>query len=194
MKTIYVSKDKRGKPMSSSMKKLAAPFFLLIFLSSGAALGQAPGVATSPQGDSSKAGTAPVLSKDTLSSEVDTLRNHQDTTVATRKDTLDIIIGTEGLNTIAGFRVQIGSTQDLSEAIDERAEAETILTGYNIYIVYDSPYYKVRAGDFRARYDAAQAANYINTHGFTGAWIVPDNVFKNPKAKNSPKDPGVQNR
>lgn len=194
MKTMYVSKDKREKPMFSSVKKIALLFFLFVFSSSGAALGQASGGAASLQEDSSKAGTTPVISKDTLSSEVDTLHNHQDTTVATRKDTLDIIVGNEGLDTIAGFRVQIGSTQDLSEAIDERAEAETLLNGYNVYIVYDSPYYKVRAGDFRARYDATQAANYITTHGFTGAWIVPDNVFKNPRAKNSPKDPGVQSR
>jgi cell division protein FtsN len=167
---------------------------LLFSSSSSAALVQASDGATNPQGDSSKAGTTPVISKDSLSSKVDTLHNYQDTTVAARKDTLDIIVGNEGLNTIAGYRVQIGSTQDLSEAISERAEAETILNDYNVYIVYDSPYYKVRAGDFRARYDATQAANYINTHGFTGAWIVPDNVFKNPRAKNSPKDPGVQNR
>ncbi len=123
---------------------------------------------------------------DTLTDKTGTISVIQDTsaaakdTVAVKKDTLDIIMSTEGLNTIPGFRVQIGSTQDLSAAEAERVKAETLLTGYNVYIIYDSPYYKVRAGDFRARYDATQAANLISGHGFSEAWVVPDNVFKNP--------------
>ena len=105
-----------------------------------------------------------------------------DTSVV-RKDTLDIITSEETSNTIPGFRVQLMSTQSLSEAMGVRARANSLLSDYNIYIIYDSPYYKIRAGDFRSRYDASQAADYIASHGFPDAWSVPDNVFRDLQKK-----------
>ncbi len=171
-------------------KKTALLFLPLILSLSDIAVGQASSNPANLQNDTSLTGGAVTVVKDTLSPGVDTLHARMDTaaavkdTVAAKKDTLDIIVGSENYNTTPGFRVQIGSTQDLSEAINERANADTVLTDYNIYIVYDSPNYKVRAGDFRSRYDATQAANYIAAHGFPGAWLVPDSVFRNPPPKN----------
>ncbi|HUI29468.1 MAG TPA: SPOR domain-containing protein [Candidatus Acidoferrales bacterium] len=163
--------------MKSALTILALTFFLLdccLALPSATAAGMHKDTIES----------ADTLSRieDTVSVKGDSLNNHSDSTAVT-KDTLDIIIGTESSNTIPGFRVQIGSTLDLSEAIGDRTRAETLLADYNVYIIYDSPYYKIRAGDFRARYDASQAANYITGHGFPGAWVVPDNVFKNPQTR-----------
>ncbi len=126
---------------------------------------------------------------DSLSIHSDTLLNRQDTsavrkdTLAVRKDTLDIITSESNYNTVPGFRVQLMSTQNLLQAISAKAMADTLLSGYNVYIVYDSPYYKVRAGDFHARYEANRALSYIADHGFPDAWSVPDNVFKNPARK-----------
>lgn len=142
------------------------------------------------------------ISKNTLEVHQDTLGNSTDTvavikepvlrlpkdTLVARKDTLDIITSEASFNTMPGFRVQLMSTQDLSEAINTRTTADSLLSNYNVYIIYDSPYYKIRVGDFRAMYDANQAADYIAAHGFPDAWLVPDNVFRNPQRKNSPKD------
>jgi hypothetical protein len=161
-------------------------FLLLILFFSTTASSQVLNDSTNFSKDTTSEETKTGIIEDTLSGKIDTISNLQDTsarvkdTVTAAKDTLDIITSTDGLNTIPGFRVQIGSTQDLSEAMNERARAETLLVNYNIYIIYDSPYYKVRAGDFRARYDATQAANLISGRGFSEAWVVPDNVFKNP--------------
>jgi SPOR domain len=174
--------------MPSSFAETAIFFLTLILCTSLGAYGRTYYDTTNTKQDTTLTG-GPAVPIDTLLGKSDTSRNSQDTlsakkdTVAGRQDTLDIIVSTEGLNTIPGFRVQIGSTQNLSEAIAERAKAETILADYNVYIIYDSPYYKVRAGDFRARYDASQAAGFISDHGFSAAWVVPDNVFKNPIRK-----------
>ena len=124
--------------------------------------------------------------KDTANVAADSLANLSDTTgaksdtVAAKKDTLQILTSTASYNTTPGFRVQILTTQNLTEAIAMKAKADSLLPNYNIYIVYDSPYYKVRVGDFRARYEANQAVSYIANHGFPNAWSVPDNVFRNP--------------
>lgn len=116
---------------------------------------------------------------DSLAAAQDTTGGKKDT-LAAKKDTLQILSSTASYNTIPGYRVQILTTQDLSEAIGVKAKADSLLPNYNVYIVYDSPYYKVRVGNFRARYEAAQAVPFIASHGFPNAWSVPDNVFRNP--------------
>lgn len=172
--------------MSPSNTRLILSFFSMNLFFSTNVHATVPIESTNLLKSASLVGAAAKTVKETVGRKADTLIDVQDTsviardTVAANKDTLDIIMSTEGMNTIPGFRVQIGSTQDLSAAVAERAKAETLLTNYNVYIIYDSPYYKVRAGDFRARYDATQAANFISSHGFSEAWVVPDNVFKNP--------------
>lgn len=123
---------------------------------------------------------------DTLSAKGDTARSVSDSlsglsdTTMRKKDTLEILTSNASYNTIPGFRVQVLTTQTLDKAIKVKAEADSLLPNYNVYIVYDSPYYKVRIGNFRARYEANQAVTYIAGHGFPSAWLVPDNVFRNP--------------
>lgn len=127
---------------------------------------------------SSKGDTARSAS-DSLAALIDTTIRKKDT-LAVKKDTLEILTSNASYNTVPGFRVQILTTQTLDKAIRVKAEADSLLPNYNVYIVYDSPYYKVRIGNFRARYEANQAVTYIAGHGFPSAWLVPDNVFRNP--------------
>lgn len=101
-------------------------------------------------------------------------------TVSVHRDTLNIITSEVGANTVPGFRVQLASTQNLLEALSTKSLADTLLPNYDVYIIYDAPYYKVRVGDFRNRYDADRAVSYLASHGFPDAWSVPDNVFRNP--------------
>ena len=181
-----------------SLAVLMPLFFTFLALTSDAAFGQVSPADTNGQTTSSAA-TITVkiirdttrlkndsLSIDTAGAAIDSLARLSDTTgaksdtIAAKKDTLQILTSAAGYNTIPGFRVQILTTQDLPEAISMKAKADSLLPSYNIYIVYDSPYYKVRVGDFRARYEANQAVNYIASHGFPNAWSVPDNVFRNP--------------
>ena len=175
--------------MLPSMAKSVLLILSLSMTMSVAARGQSHGDTPHVKADTGSVGEARATHLDTVLAASDTLHMRSDTSIAAKdtatakRDTLDIIVSTENANTMPGFRVQIGSTQDIAEAMGERSQAEAALTGYNVYIIYDSPYYKVRAGDFRSRYDAAQAANSISDHGFPGAWVVPDNVFKNPQRK-----------
>ncbi len=119
-----------------------------------------------------KASTRSDTASDTTVSRLDT--------VSTPKDTLNIITSEADANTVPGFRVQLSSTQDLLQAVSTESLADSLLPNYDVYIVYDAPYYKVRIGDFRSRYEADRAVTYVAGHGFPDAWPVPDNVFRNP--------------
>lgn len=174
-------------------------FVLVTALLTGSAFGQTAVADTGTAGVSAPAMIKVTIVRDTTSKTADSLSAVADTskladslaaaqdttggkkdTLAAKKDTLQILSSTASYNTIPGYRVQILTTQDLSEAIGVKAKADSLLPNYNVYIVYDSPYYKVRVGNFRARYEAAQAVSFIAAHGFPNAWSVPDNVFRNP--------------
>jgi SPOR domain len=162
--------------------------FSLIFLTVGIAAAQATKADTSARASAS-VGISVTVARDTTSGRIDSLMGNRDTaaagrdTVAAKKDTLEILNSNANYDTVPGFRVQLLTTQNLSEAIGMKARADSLLSNFNIYIVYDSPYYKVRVGDFRARYEANQAITFITDHGFPNAWSVPDNVFRNPPRK-----------
>lgn len=84
----------------------------------------------------------------------------------------------------AGFRVQIISTRDVTEAdstIDEfRAWSAENLDQFEVeaYIFFRQPYYRVRAGDFRDRNRANDFARLLKDH-YPDAWVVHDRIDPN---------------
>ena len=81
--------------------------------------------------------------------------------------------------TVQGFRVQVVLTQDIDQAVRIRDSVESLLPDEWSYIVYDSPYYKVRVGNCEDRASANPLVKKLGSLGFKEAWIVPDNVLKN---------------
>jgi hypothetical protein len=87
---------------------------------------------------------------------------------------------TEPAEVVAGFRVQLLSSEDIDEARTKKAEAESLFPNEWIYMVYDPPTYKIRAGNFVARFEADRFLKQAIERGYKNAWIVPEKVFKNP--------------
>ncbi len=80
--------------------------------------------------------------------------------------------------TIMGWRVQIffGSGQkDREKAQDVRAEFIKSFPDIKAYLIYEAPYFKVRVGDFRTKYEALKLKKNIEIQ-FTNLWIVEDNI------------------
>jgi hypothetical protein len=82
--------------------------------------------------------------------------------------------------TIPGFRIQVLSTTEIDSADAVRDELSNLPESVGIYMVYDSPYYKVRVGDFPSRPAANPLLKIVMNRGFADAWIVADRVLKNP--------------
>ena len=85
--------------------------------------------------------------------------------------------------TLQGFRVQLIATTEYDQAITLRNELNLRYPDLWIYTVYESPMYKVRAGDFSNRYEAKTLLDKIQADGYRAAWIVPDKVIKNQPPK-----------
>lgn len=82
--------------------------------------------------------------------------------------------------TVQGFRVQVFSTTNFDEATAKKAALEEAIPQERVYVEYDPPAYKIRAGNFLTRYDADRFVRFLSDKGFTGAWAVPQRVLKNP--------------
>lgn len=80
---------------------------------------------------------------------------------------------------VDGFRVQVIATQDYAEATQLVTQLEPLFAD-EIYVVFDSPNYKVRIGNYRSRANAENARERIAALGHNAAWIVRTKVRKKP--------------
>ncbi len=84
---------------------------------------------------------------------------------------------------VDGFRIQLISTKDLESATKAKLIAEEQFSDLqiNFYLEFDSPYYKVRVGDFKTRDDAESIREVIRSRGYPKAWIVKTKVWTHPE-------------
>jgi hypothetical protein len=73
--------------------------------------------------------------------------------------------------TTPGYLLQLLQTEDGQQA-REAMKIALIDLDTDVQVVYDPPYYKVRAGRFVNRYDAEQLQKLADEKGYTYAWVV----------------------
>ncbi len=83
-----------------------------------------------------------------------------------------------------GFRVQIAASGSESSAQEVAREARTRVPE-TVYVVFESPYYKVRVGDFSDRDLALQLRDRLRGYGYDGAWVVTTTILENSKDSGS---------
>lgn len=85
---------------------------------------------------------------------------------------------------VDGFRVQLFATKDIESATVAKKEAEFAFVedGYNVYVEFDSPYYKVRIGDFTDREKATAFREIAREKGYPSPWVVKTKVWSNPSS------------
>ena len=83
-----------------------------------------------------------------------------------------------------GFRVQILATTEKNNA-DEVARVARTRIPEPVYVVFESPYYKVRVGDFHDRALALELRDHLRAYGYDHAWVVTTTVM-GPKKDSGP--------
>ncbi len=75
----------------------------------------------------------------------------------------------------SGYRIQLISTQNLSEAISVKVEADSLFTT-PVYVDFEPPNYKVRIGNYLSADEAAVMQERMQKRGFKFAWVVPSKI------------------
>lgn len=75
---------------------------------------------------------------------------------------------------IRGYRVQVLNTNNRLLANKTKAELYTRFPSQKVYILYRSPFFRVRIGNFKDRKDAESLMHAINNMFSSGVYVVPD--------------------
>lgn len=79
-----------------------------------------------------------------------------------------------------GYRVQVLSTADRTKALDTKAKLLTRFPEEKTYTVFQSPYFKIRIGNFLKKEDAEAFRKTLSKLYPEGAFVVPDVIEYTP--------------
>lgn len=90
------------------------------------------------------------------------------------------ITSRDGRRTDKGFRLMIISTTSRDEAIAAKTKIYTYFPDLKAYLWYQSPYFRVKAGNFKDRKDAEAYQKRLNTYFPRGVFIMKDVIEVKP--------------
>jgi len=120
----------------------------------------------------------------------------QDTSsVVVHKDPrLDVLLKKQGeinaaikkanARTARGFRVLVINTNKRDEAIAAKTKVYTNFPELKAYLVYQSPYFKLKVGNFKTREDAQQYQKSLGYYFPKGVFVIPDTIEITPEKDN----------
>jgi len=105
--------------------------------------------------------------------------------IESQSDRLDEGISKENLDSqkselVSGYRVQICAVSEEARAKQVQRDAILKFINEEVYLIYDSPYYKVRVGNCLTRFEADKLQQLAVEKGFDDAWVVRTNIKQQP--------------
>ncbi len=81
---------------------------------------------------------------------------------------------------VPGFRILIISTNDRNKANEAKLKVYRNFPELSAYLVYQSPYYKLRVGNFRDQKEAESYLKKIELYFPNGVYVIRDIIEVNP--------------
>ena len=80
-----------------------------------------------------------------------------------------------------GYRLLVVNTNKRDEAIAAKTKIYTNFPELKAYLIYQSPYFKLKAGNFKTREEAKQYQTYLAAHFPKGVFIINDIIEITPE-------------
>ncbi|HEV7780422.1 MAG TPA: SPOR domain-containing protein [Chitinophagaceae bacterium] len=97
-----------------------------------------------------------------------------------KQATINEVTSRDGRRTDKGFRLMIVSTNNRDEAMAAKTKVYTFFPELKAYLWYQSPYFRVKAGNFKDRKDAESYQKRLNTYFPKGVFIMKDIIEVKP--------------
>ena len=101
--------------------------------------------------------------------------------------TINEVTSRDSRKTDKGFRLLIISTNNRDEAFAAKTKVLTDFPDLKAYMWYQSPYFRVKAGNFKDRKDAESYQKKLNRYFPKGVFIMKD-IIEVKAAKNNTED------
>lgn len=105
-----------------------------------------------------------------------------------KQATINEVTSRDGRRTDKGFRLMIISTSNRDEALAAKTKVYTYFPELKAYLWHQSPYYKVKAGNFKDRKDAEAYQRRLNSYFPKGVFIMKDIIEVKPSKNNTEED------
>jgi SPOR domain len=98
----------------------------------------------------------------------------------------------ENRTTMPGFRIQVLNTSDRNQAVAAKTKMYQTFPELKAYMMYMTPYFKVRVGNFKSRQDAEVYRKKITKMFPGGIYIIPDIIEVKPEKNKGEKEEETQ--
>jgi hypothetical protein len=83
--------------------------------------------------------------------------------------------------TMPGFRIQVLNTTDRKNAIEAKTKIYQLYPELRVYLQYQSPYYRLKAGNFKTRQEAEEYLQSFSREFENSVFIVRDVIEVKPE-------------
>jgi hypothetical protein len=85
---------------------------------------------------------------------------------------------------VPGFRILVVNTNDRNKALSAKSKLYQQFPDLNVYLMYQAPFYKLKAGNFKERKEADDYLPSIQRLFPSGVYVVRDTIEVNPEPAN----------
>lgn len=97
-----------------------------------------------------------------------------------KQATINEVTSRDARRTDKGFRLMIISTTNRDEAIAAKTKIYTYFPDLKAYLWYQSPYFRLKAGNFKERKEAEEYQKRLNVYFPRGVFIMKDTIEVKP--------------
>ena len=101
--------------------------------------------------------------------------------LAKKQAAINAAIKKANARTAKGYRLLVINTNKRNEAIDAKAKIYTHFPDLKAYLVYQTPYFKLKAGNFRTREEAEKYRKTMSSIFPKGVFIINDTIEVTPE-------------
>jgi len=123
--------------------------------------------------------TKSLLAQDTSSVVVH--KDHRLDLLLKKQSDVNLAIKRASARTAKGYRLLVINTNKRDEAIAAKTKVYTNFPDMKAYLVYQSPYFKLKAGNFRTREEAQQYQKILSVYFPKGVFIINDTIEVTPE-------------
>jgi len=105
--------------------------------------------------------------------------------LARKQAALNAAIKKASARSMRGYRLLVINTNKRNEAIDAKTKIYTYFPELKAYLIYQTPYFKLKAGNFRTRDEADRYRKNLNAVFPKGVFIINDTIEITPEKDNS---------
>jgi hypothetical protein len=114
-------------------------------------------------------------------SQVEIVKDHRLDLLIAKQEELNKKVYLENNRTASGFRILVINTNDRKKAMDVKSTLMRDFPDHKIYLIYQSPYFKIQMGNFRKREEAESLRKQVTKIYPTGVIVIPSNIEVKPE-------------